>query len=290
MRRIVHRWGLAVATGLFACLLACETPGPPESESGSWAGRLGWDGVITVAPAEPDEREEGAAPHVRDLRHFARLPRSLRRPSLPGGLERRAEARGRALGRRRNGRGGVLWLPAGDSVEALAVRVVTSALAATSDTSTPVDERFEIEIESLWAWHRPLPRSPDLFESEWVLRIRGPVAGLEHGFRACGKGRVARDAGGRGVWTRALMLGFEDIARDLRERLRSPQWQPPSWRCPPRDGAPGPPPAASNAAVPARAPREPGSWERSDVEPRYCGGPSRHAPSAWGTRRSRSVS
>ncbi len=223
-----------------AAWLACAAGDrhPPGSTTSS---RFGWDGVVEIPIANPDGSPPELPPRIvvetLDERTFSQMPRSLRRPSLPTRYADAPAARRRAIGRRRYGRGGPLWLPAGRTVGELAEAAVAVSLWQRDDAATRAGV-VEISIESLWAWRRKVRGSMDLFESEWVIRVRGPVPGWEDGFLACGQGRIARDGASVHIWRAALDRGLSDLVADLGARLDAPDHDPPDWRCLPRDGAP----------------------------------------------------
>ncbi len=227
--------------GLLLLITACAGP-----------DGFGWKGVIDPQLEIPPDPEATAAAtgerfsiaRVEDARVFRTVAHALREPSMLHREDDTPALRSRAVGRRKETRGGNLWLPEGRSVESVVADVATAALRRSGHRVVAADAEpaadasaaphpVEIEILSLWTWLRVQRFGPDRYESEVAIRLRAPGSSLDDWSLTCGKHMVSSNGPSASVWRRALEGALLDLEADLQGLLESPGRPMPAWRCKP---------------------------------------------------------
>jgi hypothetical protein len=204
------------------------------------SGCLGWDGTIDprVEPLAMPAGDHAAAyrvAEVRDARAFRTGIGGPWEPTLYEGDPDDPAVTSRVLARRRSSaqprsdqrpRLGNIWLPEGQTVEALVADALTNGLrkaglrAVEQDAVPAPDERaVRAEIEGLWGRTRPSNR---ILRVETWLRVRVTVPGtaLEHGVLVCAESMVTTNAESGAAWRRAFDHGLADLSRRLADALR----------------------------------------------------------------------
>ena len=188
----------------------------------------GWNGVLhvdLVGLENPDSGRVVRIASVRDLRTFRRHVRDPSLPSLYRDLPLEPEWTGRALGRRRETRGGNLLTPEGTTVADWVAEALTVALREQGvrvvEAEAPEVLPLDVEILELWSWVTSKPFGPPRFRFRGRLRVTAPdlpyYGGPEY------RSDRVRSSGGpsRAIWTATVRAGLLDLSR----RAAKP-WQP----------------------------------------------------------------
>ena len=179
-------------------------------------------------PGNPEVGPPVSIVEVRDARVFRGSYSSASwKPSLHPGRADEPNATSRAVGRRRNRRGGNLWLPEERPVETLVGEALTAGFQAAGFRVLPEDDQavpVRAEIIQLWTWDRRRLGSNVRYEFWAQVRVMGEVPPFqrEGGAIVCGFHLVAAGGPSKAVWTRVIERGLADLADDLRQRLQGP--------------------------------------------------------------------
>lgn len=189
-------------------------------------------GILDVRPPVSTDPNSGLAvriDRVTDRRQFELRPRNPSTPSLRGGEIHDSAITVRAVARKRNAYGmalGDILLPEGRSVEMVVEEAIAEAFRlagyvvlpmGAGDAGTPI---VEADIEKFWAWFNPGFWAITT-NSEIVVTVAAPVAGLDSGEAIVGSSQTRAMAAGSGTWMKTFDAGLRSFSSNLRARLES---------------------------------------------------------------------
>lgn len=184
--------------------------------------------VAEVQIQNPPTGQEVKFVSVQDERGFELEPGEPSTPSLKNGEIDNEAITSRAIARKRNGYGqalGDILLPESKTVSSVVENRLSRSFAEKGyRVLSPGDAGYEsamplaVDIQKFWGWFNPGFFTIDL-SFEIMLRVTGPVAGLDHGATFGGRAKESFAAAVEDNWRKVMEKALENLDSEVRWKV-----------------------------------------------------------------------
>lgn len=187
---------------------------------------------LAEVPVEnPGEGAEVTFVRLVDVRDFQLEPSDPSTPSLKNGEVEDESITSRAMARKRNSYGqalGDILLPEGKMVTQVVENRLSRSFADKGYRVVNQGQRgyeqavpLEVTIEKFWGWFTPGFFTIDL-EFETLVRVIGPLAGLQRGQTFQGGSKESFAAAVEDNWRKVMNAALDDLEKDVKAKLPAP--------------------------------------------------------------------